>query len=404
MLFNYTRLRKIILNVVCCRYVDESGMKTRRHFLGAAAGAYGALAWQPTRARVRRPGVTLEEAQALHKRLLIIDSHNDIPVEGIHRGVRPLAWERRDPAYHTDIPRMKEGGYDAGFFIVGDGPTANVWVTIEQVLQLIERRPADLVLVRSSQDIVRAWKSGKIGVLMAIEGAGRWLQGNLEVLGILHRLGVRSVAITHGEGGSDAGQLQGSRSPYGRCTPEDRERERRNAGGLTPLGRDVLRRNTELGIVTDLAHINDKAFYEVLERSSRPPIVSHTAVFALSHHWRCLTDDQIKALAAAGGAMGIAFAPDFIDADPQRATTDRVVEHICHVADLVGIEHVGIGSDFDGLGKTIPVVPEVSQLPRLTRSMMAYGMSEEEIRKVWGGNFLRLLERNLDARGAAAAR
>ena len=109
-----------------------------------------------------------------------------------------------------------------------------------------------------------------------------------------------------------------------------------------------------------------------------------------------MTDDQIKALAESGGAMGIAFAPAFIHPDPQQATIDRFVEHICYVADLVGIDYVGIGTDFDGLGRTTPVVPEMSQLVHLTRSMLAHGMSEEEIRKVWGGNFLRLLRKNID--------
>jgi membrane dipeptidase len=293
---------------------------------------------------------------------------------------------------------MKQAGYDAAFFIVGDGPTANVWVTIEHVLRQIREHPRDSTLVLSSKDVERAADSGKTGILMAIEGAGRWLDGKIEILSILQRLGVRSVAITHGEGGDQPGMLQASRSPYGPCAPADRERERKTAGGLTAFGREVLKANTELGVITDLAHINDKAFYDALELGSRPPIVSHTAVFALCNHWRCLTDDQIKTLAAAGGAMGIAFAPNFIHSDPQQATIDRVVEHICHVADLVGIDHVGIGSDFDGLGKTVPVVPEVSQLVHLTRSMMARGLSESEIRKVWGGNFLRLLQKNIDAR------
>ena len=124
--------------------------------------------------------------------------------------------------------------------------------------------------------------------------------------------------------------------------------------------------------------------------------MSHTAVFSLCNHWRCLTDDQIKALASAGGAMGIAFAPMFIHPDSEKATIDRLVEHICYVGDLVGIDYVGIGTDFDGLGSTTPVVPDVSQLVLLTRSMLAYGLSEEEIQKVWGGNFLRLLRKNLD--------
>jgi len=369
-------------------------MTTRREFVIGAAAAGLAAASQ---SRVKKPGVTLEQARAVHQRALIIDGHNDVPVERIHRGEKPFRWKQRDPAYHTDLPRMKEGGYDAGFFIVGDGPTANLWVTIDQVLSQIEANPDDFLLVLRSQDAVRAGKEGKVGVLMAIEGAGRWLDGKVEVLRILDRLGVRSVGITHGEGGNQPGALQGSRSPYGRATPQQREAERKNAGGLTAFGTEVLKTGNQLGILMDLAHINDKAFYEVLEHSSQPPIVSHTAVFALSEHWRCLTDDQIKALAGAGGAMGIAFAPEFIHADPKRATIDRLVEHICYVADLVGVDYVGIGSDFDGLGKTIPVVPDVSQLVNLTRSMLAHGLSEDEIQKVWGGNFLRLLRKSIDA-------
>lgn len=368
-------------------------MTTRRAFVLGAAGAATAAASQ---SRTKRPDVTLEQARAVHRRALIIDGHNDIPVERIHRGEKPFRWKQRDPAYQTDIPRMKEGGYDCALFIVGDGPTANVWVTIEEMLSQIEANPGDLLLVRSSKDVVRAGKENKTGVLMAIEGAGRWLDGKVEVLRILHRLGVRSLGLTHGEGGNQPGSLQGTRSVFGPATAQQREEQRRTAAGLTPFGIEVLKTCNQLGILVDLAHINDKAFYEVLERSSQPPIMSHTAVFALGPHWRCLTDDQIKALAAAGGAMGIAFAPEFIHPDGKQATIDRLVEHICYVADLVGIDHVGIGSDFDGLGKIVPVVPDVSQLVHLTRSMLAHGLSEAEIHKVWGGNFLRLLQKSID--------
>ncbi|MCC6590283.1 MAG: dipeptidase [Bryobacterales bacterium] len=376
-------------------------MRSRRKFVSGMLGsALVGAASKPSVARAQsKPrnsvNVTLAQAQAVHKRALVIDSHNDIPVERIHRGEKPFKWMTRDPAYHTDVPRMKEGGYDVGFFIVGDGPTANVWVTIEQVLQQIEAHPDTFLLVRTSQDAVRANQTGKVGILMAIEGAGRWLDGKMDILGILHRLGVRSVAVTHGEGGTTPGSLQGSKSPYGPCTAADRENERRTAGGLTPFGKDFVKACHDLRIVLDLAHINDKAFFDALELTSRPPIVSHTAVFAQCPHWRCLTDDQIKALARAGGVMGIAFAPGFIHPDPAQATVDRVVEHILHVADLVGIDYVGIGTDFDGLGSQVPVIPEVSQLPRLTQSMLAHGLSEAEVRKVWGENFLRVLSKNI---------
>jgi len=376
-------------------------MKTRREFLkGTAAGGIAGIVASGTApvfskaVAAKKREVSLEEAQEVHDRCLIIDGHNDMPVERVARGERKFQWKKRDPAYHTDIPRMKEGGYDAGFFIVGNGLIADVWVTMELTLSDIEAYPEDLVLVLTSKDVVRARESGRIGIIMSIEGPAKWVKGEVDILRLMYRLGLRLVHITHGEGGEEPTYLQGTKSHTGYCTAADREAERRNAGGLTPFGLEILKANNELGILTDLSHINDKAFYEVLERSSRPPIVSHTAVFSLCPHWRCLTDDQIKALADAGGAMGVIFYPDFID--HENPTIDRMVEHICYAADLVGIEHVGIGSDYDGMGEKTPIVPDVSQLVHVTRSMLAHGLTEEEIKKVWGGNFLRLLERNID--------
>lgn len=378
-------------------------MKTRREFLKrtVTGGITGIIASRITpsyskEVNLEKTDNTLEQALKVHDKMLIIDGHNDTPVERVHRGENPLAWKQRNTAYHTDIPRMKEGGYHTGFFIVGNGPTANVWITIERVLSQINANPEDLMPVLSSKDAIQTLAKGKIGVLMAIEGAAPWLDGKMEILNILYRLGVRSAGITHGEGGNEPTYLQGTKSNYGFCTPQDREADRKNAGGLTPFGREFLKVSNELGIISDLSHINDRAFYEVLEHSSLPPVMTHTGVFSLCNHWRCLTDDQIKALAGAGGLMGISFAPMFIHPNREKATVDRLAEHICYVRDLVGIDYVGIGSDFDGLGDEIPVIPDVSQLVHLTRSMLAHGLSEEEIQKVWGGNFLRIFRKTID--------
>ncbi len=123
--------------------------------------------------------------------------------------------------------------------------------------------------------------------------------------------------------------------------------------------------------------------------------MTHTAAFSLCPHWRCMTDDQIRALAGAGGVLGIAFAPMFIDRE--RPTIERLVDHVIYVAELVGVDHVAIGSDFDGLGRsTTPVVPDVSRLPELTHALLARGFSEDETARVWGGNYLRLLARTID--------
>jgi len=291
---------------------------------------------------------------------------------------------------------MTEGGQQyVGLFLVEDSAVTDLWTITEFILEQIDTHPEDLMLVLSSQDAVRAGKTGKVGIIMEIEGPARWLNGNVNILRLLYRLGVRSVHITHGEGGSDPTFLQGTRSVTGACTLADREAQRKNAVGLTPFGIEVLKTENEMGIITDLSHTNDKAFFDVIEHTTRPPIMSHTAVFSLCHQYRCLTDDQIKALAERGGVMGIVVLPGFIDDDPEKATIDRVVDHILYVADLVGIDTVGFGSDYDGFSAP-PIVPDVSQLVLLTRAMLARGLTEEEIRKFWGGNFLRVLRQAID--------
>jgi membrane dipeptidase len=378
-------------------------METRREFLqkSVAVGIAGIIASGVPPAfakeRIAKGVVTLEQAWAVHRKCLIIDGHDDTTVLHYARKENPLNWMKRDTSYNADIPRMKEGGQKyVGFFLIEDDEPGNIWVITELILEQINAHPEDLMLVLSSKDAVRAGKTGRVGVLLEIEGPAIWLDGKVEILRILYHLGVRSVHITHGEGGKEQKWLQGTPSSFGLCTREDREMQRKNAVGLTPFGLEVLNTENEIGIVTDLSHANDKAFFDVIEHSTRPPITSHTAVFSLCNHYRCLTDDQIKALAAKGGVMGIAFYPGFIDADPQKATIDRIVDHILYVADLVGIDTVGIGSDYDGMGTGVPVVPEVSQLVNLTRALLARGLTEEEIQKVWGGNFLRVLQHTID--------
>jgi len=346
--------------------------------------------------RAVKSGITLEKAWDVHRKCLIIDGHQDTSVRRFARKEDPKGWMKRDSSYHSDIPRMTEGGQQyVGLFLVEDSAVTDLWTITEFILEQIDSHPEELMLVLSSKDAVRAGKAGKVGIVMEIEGPAKWLNGNVNILRLLYRLGVRSVHITHGEGGSDPTFLQGTRSVGGACTLADREAQRKNAIGLTPFGMEVLKVENEMGIITDLSHINDKAFYDVLEHTTRPPIMSHTAVFSLCHPYRCLTDDQIKALAALGGVMGIVVLPGYIDDNPAKATIDRVVDHILYVADLVGIDTVGFGSDYDGFSAP-PIVSDVSQLVLLTRAMLARGLTEEEIRKFWGGNFLRVFRQTID--------
>lgn len=396
-------------------------MSTRREFLHkAAVGGIGSIvASSAAPAFIRnlsltKTGVSLQEARDVHDRCLIFDAHNDTPVEHVARGMNVSNMMQRDMNYQTDFPRMQSSGYDSAAFIVGNGRIANVWVTMEQTLSTIRNNPDSLTLALKPEHIPQAREEGKIAVLMAIEGIAKWIHGETDIVRMLHRNGVRMIALTHGEGGpqppleessnpfykrmrSGDMMLQGSRSPYTMCTPKEREAELRNSIGLTRFGEQVLDVNNELGIVTDLAHINDRAYYDVLERTNRPVVVSHTAVFSLCNHFRCLTDDQIRALAENGGVMGVVFYSRFLDEDVESANLETLMRHLAYVADLVGVDHVGFGTDFDGVGTQPLVLPEVSQILKVTQAMMDFGFSEEEIMKMWGGNNMRVLRENADS-------
>ena len=377
-------------------------METRREFfqkttaLGIAGIVASGIAPVFAKERNQKSGITLEEAWKVHRQCLIIDGHNDGPVERVARKENPIDWMKIDPAYQTDIPRMTGNGQQyTGFMIVGNGNIANVWATTERMMDLIELHPDKIMKVLSSADAVRAGKSGKVGAIFSIEGPAKWLEGRIETLHILYRLGIREMSITHGEGGDDPTFLQGTPSPFRPCTAPEREQERRNAKGLTAFGREVLKAQNELGIVTDISHINDKAMDDVFELTAKPPISTHTNANTLCPHSYNMTDDQLRALAAKGGVIGIIPFNGLLDPDPKKETLDRMVDHILYVADLVGIDTVGIGSDFDG-GSNLPGFSDGSQMVNLTRAMLARGLSEEEIKKIWGGNFLRVLRQTID--------
>jgi membrane dipeptidase len=380
-------------------------METRRQFLmdtaslGIASIVASGVAPAFAKERTTQSGITRDQAWKVHRKCLIVDAHQDTSVRRFSRKADPKSWLIRDTSYHTDVPRMREGGQKyTGLFLIEDATATDLWTITEFILEQLDSHPDIFMLILTSKDAIRAGNSGKIGILMEIEGPARWLNGNLNILRLLYRLGLRSLHVTHGEGGKEPTFLQGSRSITGPCTPADRENQRRTFEGLTPFGRDVVKTNEELGIINDLSHTNDRAFFDVIELSTKPPIMSHTGVFSLANNYRCLTDDQIKALAARGGVMGIVVLPGFIDADPKKATVDRIVDHIAYVADMVGIDHVGFGSDYDGFNDP-PIIPDVSQLVILTQAMMSRGFSEEEIKKFWGGNFVRVFQQTIDKPG-----
>lgn len=326
---------------------------------------------------------------ALHQRAMIIDGHNDS---------LPLRLERGDsldlglvaPRYQVDLPRMLQGGLTAMMTYVGGHDLALSLELWQGLLSNVESHP-ELVLGLSAAALREAKAGGQIALIPQLESCS-CLGHRLGVLAFMARLGLRGANLTHGEGlDRHETALQVDSSEFGYCTRADREAARRELRGLTDFGREVIAAAGELNIIVDLAHANDRTFYETLEASARPCIFSHGCVFAICHHWRGLTDDQIRALAANGGVMGVAFYRKFIH--PEAPSMDRLLDQVEHVIELVGPDHVGFGADYDGLPEgDVPIPPDVAHLAEFTAALLGRGLGEETVLKILGGNFLRVME------------
>ena len=328
-----------------------------------------------------------EEAQALHDKALLIDGHNDSIIEH---------WARKEsmdltpdwPEYQVDLQRMKGGGLTAMNSMMGGQELHQSIELWDGMYEQVEKHPDEYLIVRSVADIHRCKAEGKIGHIGQLESC-RCLGNSLHVLHMQHRLGLRVGNLTHGDAGETS--FQGTRSCFGYCDLGDREAARRVFSGLTDFAREAIAEMNRLGIAIDTAHTNDAAFFDAVEASATPIEFSHGACFALCPHWRNLTDEQLKALADNGGVIGIVFYRNFLDQDPDKQNLSRVVDHIEHVCEVAGEDHVGFGSDYDGIGASIAIPPSFVETPQLTQLLLDRGFSEEIILKFWGGNFLRLL-------------
>lgn len=328
-------------------------------------------------------------ARDLHRRCTLIDGHNDHLILKFARG-EPYDLMRVHRRYHSDGVRLLKGGMTTSLFMVGGHHLDASLAMIERAHHEIAAHPESLQLVTRAADIGKAKRAGRLGMMLTWE-SGLAFRESLDVLHAVYRLGVRASTVTHNEGGTPLA-LQGSRSPFRYLTAGQRAAARRRAKGLTPAGRDIVLEMQRLGMLVDLAHANDATIEDILALATRPVVSTHGGVFALCPHSRCSTDQQIRAIAATGGLNSIAFYGGFLAPPPARATVDSIVDHIAYVADLVGIDHVGIGSDFDGLGKGVwPVIRTADRLPHLTEALVRRGFSDAEISKVWGGNYLRVL-------------
>jgi len=320
-----------------------------------------------------------EEALKLHMEALVCDCHSDSLLRVLEKGAD---LNSRSEEGHLDFPRMREGGVDLEVFACWVDPKLPEERYVKQALRImdaffrqVEGSDGLVVHALKAEDIRRAKSEGKIAAVLAVEG-GHAISNSLEVLRIYHRLGVRLMTLTWNNSIEWA----------------DSAVQPRENGGLTDFGRRVVEEMNRLGMIVDISHVSDRVFWDALEISSKPIIASHSCARALCDHPRNLTDEMIKALAEKGGVVFVNFYPKYLCPQGSEVTVERVVDHIQHIAELVGADHVGLGSDFDGLPALPKGIEDCSKMPVITELLMERGFSKEEIEKILGGNFLRVFE------------
>ena len=311
-----------------------------------------------------------ERAIRLHERALVWDSHCDTLMD-IAAGKRTLG--ERSSSGHLDLPRLEVGGVNVQIFAIYIDSVPYLRRTLE-FISAFYREAANnsdrIALATSIAEIEDIVSRGKIAALLSIEG-GEALEGAPAILPCLYRLGVRALGLTW----NHRNQLA------------DGVEEARTGGGLTTLGVETVAQMNRLGMVIDVSHLAPAGFWDVLKHSRQPVIASHSNARGLYDHPRNLDDDQIKALANRGGVMGINFAPHFLG---PVGDLEAVLNHIDYIANLAGIDCIGLGSDYDGIASTPAGLEDVSQMPNITRGLVARGYSDTEIEKILGKNFARV--------------
>jgi membrane dipeptidase len=375
-------------------------------------------------------------AEKLHRESIVVDTHNDITTPMIDEGF-DLGMDGTDPKgkskTHTDLRRMKAGGLDAEFFAIyvdkifvnkptaeGGGSARRALDMISLVDEQVKKHSEVLEAATTAEDIRRIARKGKIAALMGIEG-GHAIEDSLYVLRMFYKLGVRYMTLTHTNTNNWADSEADLNNP-----------NVKHHNGLNGFGRDVVREMNRLGMMVDISHVADKTFYDVIETTKSPVIASHSSCRALANHTRNMTDDMLRAVAKNNGVVMINFYDGFLDSrkaelamrrrtlqdeltakypnDAKRVNEEMqkwnaanqvgstpfsvLMEHFIHVIKVAGIDHVGIGSDFDGVPGLPEGMEDISKLPNITIELMKRGYSDTDIKKVLGENLLRVMAQN----------
>jgi len=315
----------------------------------------------------------------LHKDSIVFDAHCDT-LQEVLAGKRRLG--ERSEEGHADLPRLCEGGVTAQIFALFVSPNYFPRGAARQALRLLDvfyqelgENADQLTLATSASDIERAKAESKVAGILSLEGAEP-LEGDLRVLRAFYKLGVRNIGLTWNL----------------RNAAADGVDETRSNSGLTNFGVQLVQEMNRLGIMVDISHLSSTGVRDVLRVSEAPVIASHSNAYALCSHRRNLTDEQLESVASNRGVVGVTFVPSFVTKDENQATLERVLDQIDYMVKTMGVDHVGLGSDFDGFlgfGK-VRGLEDVTRLPRLTAGMVERGYGEEDVKKILGGNFMRV--------------
>ena len=391
-------------------------MSHRRSFLklaGASLVAPATLVRAPSKPAV----VYAARARDIHKTAILFDGHNDLPWQLREHGQIDFQKidiaKKQGPPYQTDIPRMQQGGLNALFWSVyipgrHPNPLRTVLEQIDIVHRMLEKYPKDFEQAFTAADVRRIVKTGKCASMIGVEG-GVAIENDLSMLRILYTLGARYMTLTHNQTLDWA----------------DAATDKPKSSGLSPFGIRVVKEMNRLGMLVDISHVSVETMSDVLDNSQAPVIASHSSSFALCPHPRNINDDILRRVRTNGGVVMINFFSSFIvpgaaktiaarQVEIEKTVKDKtqvkkaleawvatrpelfgtintVVDHMEHVARVAGWDHVGLGSDFDGISRWPKGLDSVADYPKITEELLRRGHSEENLRKLLGENALRVL-------------
>ena len=363
----------------------------------------------------------------IHAKAIVVDTHNDILMRAVDQGV-VFDYDLTGKT-HSDLTRWKKGGLDVQIFSVYcDGDAKNPFAYANREMDSLDavvlRNPDKMVKVADYNELLKAIKLHKIAAMFGVEG-GHMIEDDLQKLEALYKRGARYLTLTHNIAPS-----------WATSAADETSKPNLPQKGLTDFGKQVVQKMNQLGMMIDVSHSGNQTFWDVIKLSTKPIIASHSSVYSLVPHRRNLKDDQIKAIAKNGGVIQVNFNPGFIDssfdkkeavfkakhkvendslmksgmsdhyalnylydrykaeANSIRPPLSMVIDHIEYIIHLVGVDYVGLGSDFDGINLTPQQLDDVTTYPLITKALLQKGYSKKDIKKILGGNLLRVLKAN----------